>query len=140
MRVANRRPDTVLSIRNLNNKDDNRIYIFDAKYRINIVPIKTGTRPVTYTTLYLLKNSENTQELKVESSLETLVYKILKKIDKDKDTKTNKKDKVKEYIIGNVVIEIVDGIMIKVNGNKTFLRKLENEMPTALYTEFIKKV
>ncbi|MBU3171132.1 DUF2357 domain-containing protein [Clostridium estertheticum] len=32
----NQRPDTVLNIRNLNNKDDNRIYIFDAKYRINV--------------------------------------------------------------------------------------------------------
>ncbi|MFT5875443.1 MAG: hypothetical protein ACI8WT_004436 [Clostridium sp.] len=34
--TTNQRPDTVLNIRNLNNKDDNRIYIFDAKYRINV--------------------------------------------------------------------------------------------------------
>ncbi|MBW9146991.1 hypothetical protein KTC92_05420 [Clostridium sp. CM027] len=27
-------------MRNLNNKDDNRIYIFDAKYRINIGPVE----------------------------------------------------------------------------------------------------
>ncbi|MBZ9607555.1 restriction endonuclease-like protein [Clostridium estertheticum] len=105
----------------------------------SIVPIQTGTRLVTYTTLYLLKNAENTHELKVGSSLELEVYKILKKvakekgvkikkIDKDKDTKTNKKDKVKEYTIGNVTIEIVDGIMIKVNGDKTDLRTLEEHI------------
>jgi len=32
----------------------------------NIVPIQIGTRLVTYTTSYLLKNAENTHELKVE--------------------------------------------------------------------------
>ncbi|MBB6713887.1 nuclease domain-containing protein [Clostridium gasigenes] len=34
--TTNQRPDTVLCIKNLNNEDDNRIYIFDAKYRINV--------------------------------------------------------------------------------------------------------
>jgi len=105
----------------------------------NIVPIQTGTRIVTYTTLYLLKNAENTHELKVESSLELVVYKVLKKvakemgikikkIDKDKDVKTNKKDKIKEYIIGNVKVEIVDEIGIRVNSNKTSVRKLEEDI------------
>ena len=102
----------------------------------NIVPIQTGTRLVTFTTLYLLKNAENTHELKVGSSLELAVYKVLKKvaiekdvkikkIDKDKDAKTNKKDKVREYIIGNVTVEIVDGVMIKVNGEETGVGKLK---------------
>ena len=73
------------------------------------------------------------------SSLELQVYKILKKvakekdvkikkIDKDKEVNTNKKDKVKEYIIGDVAMEIVDGIMIKVNGMETDLRKLEEKI------------
>jgi hypothetical protein len=105
----------------------------------NIVPIQRGTRVVNYTTLYLLKNSENTHELKVGSSLELEVYKILKKVakdngvtikkvDREKGAKTNKKDKVREYIIGNVTIEIVDGITIKVNGNVTDLKELEKNV------------
>jgi hypothetical protein len=109
----------------------------------NIVPIQTGTRLVTYTTLYLLKNAENTHELKVGSSLELVVYKVLKKIvkkkglkikktDKDKDVKTDKKDKVKEYIIGNVTVEIVDGIMIKVNGVDTNIKGLEGDILNAM--------
>ena len=61
-----------------------------------IVPIQTGTRLVTYTTLYLLKNAENTQELKVESSLELQVYKILKKVAKKKDVKIKRIDKDKD--------------------------------------------
>ncbi|MFT5876136.1 MAG: hypothetical protein ACI8WT_005140 [Clostridium sp.] len=107
----------------------------------NIVPIQTGTRLVTYTTLYLLKNAENTHELKVGSSLELVVYKVLKKVgkekglkikkidkDKDKDLKADKKDKVKEYIIGNVTVEIVDGIIIKVNGIESNVRGLEGDI------------
>jgi hypothetical protein len=108
-----------------------------------IVPIQTGTRLVTYTTLYLLKNAENTHELKVGSSLELVVYKVLKKvakekglkikkIDKDKDVKTDKKDKVKEYIIGNVTVEIVDGIMIKVNGVESNVKGLEHHLVNAI--------
>ncbi|WP_291637663.1 nuclease domain-containing protein, partial [Clostridium sp.] len=102
----------------------------------NIVINQTVTRLVTYTTLYLLKNAENTQELKVGSSLELVVYKVLKKvakekglkikkIDKDKDVKADKKDKVKEYIIGDVTVEIVDGIVIRVNGIETNVKGLE---------------
>lgn len=34
--TTNQRPDTVLCIKNLNNEEDNRIYIFDAKYRISV--------------------------------------------------------------------------------------------------------
>jgi len=100
----------------------------------NIVPIQTGTRLVTYTTLYLLKNAENTHELKVESSLELVVYKVLKKvaketgikikkIDKDKDVKA--KDKIKEYIIGDVKVEIVDEMVVRVNGISTNVNGLE---------------
>lgn len=45
-----------------------------------------------------------------------------------KGTKTNKKGKVREYIVVNVAIEIVDGIMIKVNGNVTNLKELEESI------------
>jgi hypothetical protein len=104
----------------------------------NIVPIQRPTRIVNYTTLYLLKNSENTHELKVGSSLELQVYKILKKVakdkgltikkvDRDKGIKTNKKDSVREYIVGNVAVEIVDGIIIKVNDRITDLKGLEEK-------------
>jgi len=44
---------------------------------------------------------------------------------KDKDAKTNRKDKIKEYIIGDVTVEIVDGSMIRVNGVETDIRGLE---------------
>ncbi|MGH4049798.1 MAG: nuclease domain-containing protein [Clostridium sp.] len=109
----------------------------------NIVPIQTGTRLVTYTTLYLLKNAENTHQLKVSSSLELRVYKILKKvakekgitikkIDKEKDAKTNKRDKIKEYVIGDVIVEIVDEILNRVNGVVTDLRKLEDDVLYAM--------
>jgi len=64
----------------------------------NIVPIQTGTRLVNYTTLYLLKNAENTHELKVGSSLELQVYKIQKKVSKEKDMKIKKIDKDKGAI------------------------------------------
>ncbi|MBU3110178.1 DUF2357 domain-containing protein [Clostridium lacusfryxellense] len=105
----------------------------------NIVPIQTGTRLVTYTTLYLLKNAENTHELKVESSLELVVYKVLKKvakekcikikkIDKEKDSKNNKMDKGKEYIIGDVRVEIVDEMVIKMNGISTNVNELEKNI------------
>ncbi|MFT5875444.1 MAG: hypothetical protein ACI8WT_004437 [Clostridium sp.] len=68
-----------------------------------------------------------------------MVYKVLKKvakekgvkikkIDKDKDAKTDKKDKAREYIIGNASVEIVDGILIKVNGIETNLKKLEEKI------------
>jgi len=109
----------------------------------NIVPIQTGTRLVNYTTLYLLKNAENTHQLKIGSSLELVVYKVLKKIakekdvkikkiDKDKDVITSKKDKVREYIIGDVTVEIVDGILIRVNGEETGVRGLEDGIIDAM--------
>ncbi|MDP4145789.1 MAG: restriction endonuclease-like protein [Bacillota bacterium] len=34
--TTNQRPDTVLCIRRLDSSNDNRIYIFDAKYRVNV--------------------------------------------------------------------------------------------------------
>ncbi|WP_308282452.1 DUF2357 domain-containing protein [Clostridium estertheticum] len=109
----------------------------------NIVPIQTGPRIVNYTNLYLLKSAESTQELKVGSSLELQVYKILKKVAKEKDIKikktdkdkgatTNKKDKVREYIIGDVKVEIVDGSGIRVNGVETDLRGLEEKILGAM--------
>ena len=89
--------------------------------------------------MYLLKNAENTHELKVGSSLELQVYKILKKvakekavkikkIDKDKGATTSKKDKVREYIIGDVKVEIVDGSGIRANGVETSVKGLEGDI------------
>ena len=82
-----------------------------------------------------MKNAENTHQLKIGSSLELLLYKVLKKIAKEKDVKIRKvdkdkdaitKDKVREYIIGDVTVEIVDGILIRVNAVETGVRGLED--------------
>ena len=45
-----------------------------------------------------MKNAENTHELKVGSSLELQVYKIQKKVSKEKDMKIKKIDKDKGAI------------------------------------------
>ena len=50
------------------------------------------------------------------------------KIDREKDTRANKKDKVKEYVIGDVTVEIVNGVTIKLNGNITGVEKLEGNL------------
>lgn len=40
-----------------------------------------------------------------------------------------------QYTIGNAIIEIVDEIMIKVNGDKTDLRKLEDNILNSMVNQ-----
>ena len=57
----------------------------------------------------------------------------IKKIDKDKDATASKKDKLKEYIIGEVDVEVADGNIIKMNGVETALRKLEEDILSGMF-------
>lgn len=91
--------------------------------------------------MYLLKNSENTQELKVGSSLELEVYKIMKKISKIKgvdikkrNSKNNNKEEelIKEYSIEEISINIIDGAIINVGDEKVSLDKLEQQLENLL--------
>lgn len=103
-----------------------------------VVPIQFGTRLVSYTTMYLLKHSENTQELQIGSSLEFEVYKILKKVAKNKKVdikkksnskfKIEKKELMDEYNVGKIIIKIIDSAKIKVDDKKISLANLEVEL------------
>lgn len=113
-----------------------RIDLEDLKEVNKIEPIQFGTRLISYTTMYLLKNSENTQELKIGSSLELEVYKIMKKISKDKNleikkisskVKNDEDETIKEYSIGDINIKI-DGTIIKLEDKETTFNKFENEL------------
>ena len=88
-----------------------------------IEPIQAGTQLVSYTTLYLLKNAENMHELKLKSNLEIEVYKKLKKIAGLKGYTIRKKHD--KYILNKNTIEIIEGKVIRVNGQVTSLRNLD---------------
>lgn len=88
-----------------------------------IKPIQAGTRLVSYTTLYLLKNAENMHELKLRSNLEIEVYKILRRIAEQKDYPIRKE--FGQYIIAGNKVEVIDGRVIRVNGKISSLRNLE---------------
>ncbi|WP_291627793.1 hypothetical protein [Clostridium sp.] len=90
--------------------------------------------------MYLLEKAENTHELKLGSSLELEVYKIMNKISKDKGfeikminskAKNDEEEIIKEYSIGNIKIKI-DGAIIKVEDKKIDLQNLKNE----IYSKF----
>lgn len=88
-----------------------------------IEPIQAGIQLVSYTTLYLLKNAENMHELKLKSNLEIEVYKKLKKIASLKEYTIRKiHDK---YILNKNTIEIIEGKVIRVNGQVTSLRNMD---------------
>lgn len=89
-----------------------------------IKPIQAGTQLVSYTTLYLLKNAENMHELKLKSNLEIEVYKRLKSISKSKGYVIRKVND--NYFINGNIVEIIEGKVIKVNGQITNLKGLEN--------------
>jgi len=89
-----------------------------------IKPIQAGTQLVSYTSLYLLKNAENMHELKLKSNLEIEVYKRLKSISKSKGYVIRKVND--NYFINGNIVEIIEGKVIKVNGQITNLKGLEN--------------
>lgn len=92
----------------------------------HISPIQSGTQLVSYTTLYLLTNAENMHELKLRSNLEIEVYKILKRIARLKGYDIRKE--FEQYIMGKNTIEVVEGKVIRVNGEITHMRNLEKEL------------
>ena len=117
-----------------------RIELEEIKETTKIEPIQYGTRLISYTTMYLLEKAENTHELKLGSSLELEVYKIMNKISKDKGfeikminskAKNDEEEIIKEYSIGNIKIKI-DGAIIKVEDKKIDLQNLKNE----IYSKF----
>ena len=89
-----------------------------------IKPIQSGPQLISYTTLYLLKNAENMHELKLKSNLEIEVYKRLKSISKSKGYVIRKVND--NYFINGNIVEIIEGKVIKVNGQITNLKGLEN--------------
>lgn len=89
----------------------------------HIEPIQAGTQLVSYTTLYLLKNAENMHELKLKSNLEIEAYKKLKEISNSKGYTIRKEHD--KYIINKNTIEIIEGKVIRVNGQVSSLRNLE---------------
>lgn len=88
-----------------------------------IEPIQYGTQIVTYTTLYLLLNAQNLHELKYKSNLEVLVYKKLKKIADENGYGIKKIND--SYVVGDHVVEIIDGRVIRGNGRIVKLNELE---------------
>ena len=114
-----------------------RIELEEIKETTKIEPIQSGgTRLISYTTMYLLQKAENTHELKLGSSLELEVYKIMKKISKDKSleikkisskAKNDEEEIIKEYSIGNINIKI-DGAIIKVEDKEIAFDKFENKI------------
>lgn len=113
-----------------------RIELEEIKETTKIEPIQYGTRLISYTTMYLLKKAENTHKLKLGSSLELEVYKIMKKISKAKEVeikkisskaKNDEAEIIKEYSIGDINIKI-DGAIIKVENKEIAFGKFENEL------------
>ena len=88
----------------------------------HVEPIQSGTQLVSYTTLYLLKNAQNMHELKLRSNLEIEVYKTLKKIAKSKGFTIRKE--FEQYIMDKNVVEVIEGKVIKVNGEISNLRNI----------------
>ncbi|MBB6713886.1 hypothetical protein [Clostridium gasigenes] len=117
-----------------------RIELEEIKETTKIEPIQYGTRLISYTTIYLLKKAENTHELKLGSSLELEVYKIMKKISKAKEVeikkisskaKNDEEEIIKEYSIGDINIKI-DGAIIKVINKIVLLKNIETELISKL--------
>lgn len=106
------------------NEDYIRINLEWVKEISKIEPIQYGTQIVTYTTLYLLLNAENTHELKYKSNFEVLVYKEIKKI-ADKNKYSIKKIN-NNYHVNNKVVKIIEDKIIKIDGRIVKLSDLES--------------
>ncbi len=113
-----------------------RIELEDIKEISKIEPIQYGVRLVSYTTMYLLKKAENIHELNIGSSLELELYKVLKKIAREKKLeikkisskiKNDEEEIIKEYSIDGINIKI-DGVNIKLGDKEVTFNKLKNEL------------
>ena len=110
------------------NEDYLRFNLFNIEEISPIEPIQAGTQLLSYTTLYLLKNAENMHELKLKSNLEIEVYKKLKKIASLKEYTIRKEHE--KYILNKNTIEIIEGKVIRVNGQVTSLRNMDLKLFT----------
>ncbi|WP_291640578.1 hypothetical protein [Clostridium sp.] len=91
----------------------------------NIKPVEYGTQLITYTTLYLLENAENIHELKLKNRDEIELYKILKRISKDRGLKLLRKTDC--YVLDGRVIEMLLHGDVRVDGRIVRFGKLESE-------------
>lgn len=91
----------------------------------NIKPVEYGTQLITYTTLYLLKNAGNIHELKLKDRDEIELYKLLKKISKEKGVKLLRK--TDSYVLDGKVIEMLGHGEVRVDGRIVEAMELEGE-------------
>ncbi|MGH4125488.1 MAG: DUF2357 domain-containing protein [Clostridium sp.] len=91
----------------------------------NIKPVEYGTQLITYTTLYLLKNAGNIHELKLKNRDEIELYKLLKKISKEKGLKLLRKTDC--YVLDGRVIEMLLHGEVRVDGRIVEAGEIERE-------------
>ncbi|GCD12260.1 hypothetical protein [Clostridium tagluense] len=92
----------------------------------NIKPVEYGTQLITYTTLYLLENAGNIHELKLKNRDEIELYKILKKISKEKGLKLLRKTDC--YVLDGRVIEMLGHGEVRVDGRIGEAGEIEDEL------------
>ena len=91
----------------------------------NIKPVEYGTQLLTYTTLYLLKNAENIHELKLKNRDEIELYKLLKRISKEKGVKLLRKTDC--YVLDGRIIQMLLSREVRVDGKIVGIREIERE-------------
>ena len=84
--------------------------------------VEYGIRTLNYTTLYLLKTATTMHELYLSSRREIDVYKILKKISKDKNINLRKEND--GFYIGSDFVKVLDNGDIKLNKNKVSIKDI----------------
>lgn len=104
--------------------EDNIYLRFELKKIMKIKKISPiqSARLLWYTTLYLLKNSENIHELSLKSSLEMKVYRIINKKAKEYSLKIKKKNN--KYFIEDNEVFVTENEYIYFNGNIVQLKYL----------------
>ena len=108
------------------NGKENDIYLrFELDELKKVGPIhrvEYGIRTLNYTTLYLLKTATTMHELYLSSRREIDVYKILKKISKDKNINLRKEND--GFYIGSDFVKVLDNGDIKLNKNKVSIKDI----------------
>lgn len=108
------------------NGKENDIYLrFELDELKKVGPIhrvEYGIRTLNYTTLYLLKTATTMHELYLSSRREIDVYKILKKISKDKNINLRKEND--GFYIGSDFVKVLDNGDIKLSRNKVSIKDI----------------
>ena len=108
------------------NGKENDIYLrFELDELKKVGPIhrvEYGIRTLNYTTLYLLKTATTMHELYLSSRREIDVYKILKKISKDKNINLRKEND--GFYIGSDFVKVLDNGDIKLNGDTVGIKDI----------------